>query len=120
MRLFSKITKAQRGGALIYFAIILILGSLVAITIAKYHSPERNISQNQQLDQKMAVISKALNTFVAKNGRLPCPASPGLSIGNANFGVESRDTNFECNASGLIANTAVGSIKYMGRCQQML
>ncbi|MBS0235738.1 MAG: hypothetical protein JSS50_00185 [Proteobacteria bacterium] len=105
----------QRGSALIYFGVILILGSIAVLTVAKYYGPKKDVEKQQILDQKLSKIAQAIDVFVGEQGRLPCPASPNIATGDASFGIESRDaTTRECNAAGIMANTTSGNIKYMG------
>lgn len=43
--------------------------------------------------QRLVTIRQALDTFAARNGYLPCPASRALSTSAANFGAEQRSGN---------------------------
>lgn len=57
------------------------------------------------------LIYNALGTFIATNGRLPCPANILLTKSDANYGVSVGDAG-TCSGSGIYASTASSNLVY--------
>lgn len=109
----SKNRKRQRGAAIIYFSAIMLVSAIVAAVAVRQYQPKKNYDWKSETVTKLNEIDNAIINFVASNGRLPCPAAPNVAIGDANYGVESRDTSFQCNAAS-IYSSGTGTQKYMG------
>ena len=104
---------AVRGFSLLELAIVLIIITLVAglgITLAGniMSGTDRVATQ-----QRLIVIRQALDTFVAKNGYLPCPANRALVPTDTNFGVELRSGTDCSPASPGMVKDGTGTV-YIG------
>lgn len=89
---FGKISgrnkKGSGGFSLIELAIIMtIVGLIAASTLETYRIYMKTKVLNDTSAHKNNV-SLALARFLADNGRLPCPADPGLPVGDPMAGVE--------------------------------
>ncbi|MCS6944687.1 MAG: prepilin-type N-terminal cleavage/methylation domain-containing protein [Sutterellaceae bacterium] len=71
--------------------VALLLGGLLALTAT--HTATQRVRDTEQL---LAQARQALLGFAAVNGRLPCPAAPGLPSGAAGAGVEQTPTATGC------------------------
>jgi prepilin-type N-terminal cleavage/methylation domain-containing protein len=82
------IKKNCEGFSLLELAVVLvIMGSFILISL---QVADKKAKQNQYVENKsrMDVVLNAMDKFVKRNGRVPCPANPRLRHTDANFGVE--------------------------------
>ena len=101
----------QSGFALLW--IILIMAGVATLFATK--SMERANSVKTGIVEESSVrrkqIELAINTFVANNKRLPCPADGALDKSNANRGKENRDVaTGDCNVVNAIASNQQSGI----------
>lgn len=78
----------SRGFTLVEIAIVLLIASIMLgfgakITVSLIEKSRKSITQNH-----LSVIQDALASYAQINFRLPCPADPTVSPGNANYGIE--------------------------------
>src|SRR6266498_2422475 len=79
--------RLQAGFSLIMTSVVLTVAALVFVSML----PGENGQSNQKiLDNagKLERVEEAMRGFMAKNGRLPCPADGQYSFNTANFGKE--------------------------------
>lgn len=82
--------------AMVLFIVTLLLTGLVP-TISSQLEQQRTNETRKQMDE----IQQALLGYAIANGRLPCPAKPGLATGTANAGIEATTGNTcACVAAG--------------------
>lgn len=85
MRMISK--HLQAGYTLLEFAIVVaILGVLVAGGLTVYQKRDESYKY-QETKRRIKVIDRALQSFYAVNGFLPCPANGAEPDGTALFGI---------------------------------
>ncbi len=78
----------HRGFSLVEMALVLLIVSLVLGGIITYINAQVVQARISSTNNKQQAIKAALISFVARNGRLPCPAIANLPLGNAAEGVE--------------------------------
>ena len=101
--------KSSEGMSLIATSLFMtVLGLLIASALNIYLKDQR-IRQVLDNDQKIARIELEMASFKAANidGRLPCPAAPGLALDDVNFG---REISNDCTAAAAVD----GSVKTAG------
>jgi len=80
--------QTQNGSSLIAMAImIVIVGSVLSAFINIYQN-QTTLEKDQETVEKNQVITSAINDFVMRNGRYPCPAPLNVPRDNIDFGVE--------------------------------
>lgn len=72
--------------------VILIISILLTGTISISNSSINN-KKIAQTKEKMAAIYKAMGIYLAKNGKLPCPAKINLTKSNSDYGVAVTSCN---------------------------
>jgi prepilin-type N-terminal cleavage/methylation domain-containing protein len=77
----------HRGFSLVELAIVLVIVALLTGGLLLGISAQRNATENTDARRQLENIREALLGFAMANGRLPCPATAGLSSGDANAGV---------------------------------
>lgn len=83
----------------------LLLGGLLMPLTAQY-----DLRRRQETEKSLADIREALIGFAAINGRLPCPAPPGIATGSAGAGIEATTAALGITTtSGPCGCTAAGS-----------
>lgn len=97
----------NRGFTLVEMTIVFVIMSLVltvgvsALT-AQYETVRLSTTRKNQ-----EIIQQALTNFIARNGRLPCPAVRGLAPGSAGYGVEAA-------TPGTCTGTATSGVSVTG------
>lgn len=104
----------QQGFALAVLAAIMLVTSVLVISATQKMQPLRDYAAHSKTSAKLSKIADALTAYVTTYSRLPCPASPTSILGDSTYGLESRDSSFECNATSIFSNITAGSKKYMG------
>ncbi|MFC1659029.1 LamG-like jellyroll fold domain-containing protein [Pseudomonadota bacterium] len=112
MNKINNIVRKRHGGfSFIAISIIMIfIGLVIYGTISEIVS-EGGLRKTQSTKQKLYAIENAINDFIVKEKRLPCPASLTEEFGSAAYGTEQFVTN-ACDSSGagifdgLLANGA--------------
>ena len=97
-----------RGFTLIEIAIALFLIGLVMSGVIALMTSLATSSRDKATRDRLAVIQVQLQSYVARTGRLPCPADPGAGSGSATFGLEAP-TPGTCTGA-----TALGTTGFFG------
>lgn len=79
---------AERGFSLIELTVVLVIIALLSSGLMLGLSAQRDIASNQDAQRQLDDAREALYGFAITNGRLPCPATPGLANTDANAGRE--------------------------------
>lgn len=108
----NKIKSKIKGFSLIELSIVLMI---LALSISTSLSLSYSINNKDKYDltvKNMERIHKALVVFLGINGRLPCPASPAVSILNSVFGQELTvaGTPQSCNTTFTNVNIFTGNV----------
>jgi type II secretory pathway pseudopilin PulG len=100
------INKKASGFSLLEVSIMLIILGIIATGAFSFIAIEIRKQSIITTNKKLDVIEDALLTYLAVNGRLPCPASPWQIASNTTFALERRisSTNCESTASTSIMN----------------
>ena len=93
---------------LIEMSVVLIIVSILFVGTFSSSSIVNSVRTSVSKD-KLEVIYSLMGTFLKNNKRLPCPASLGITIANANFGKEVRNPlDNKCLGSGIYASNNAG------------
>ncbi len=95
--------------------VILIIAAIAALTLA--NNINNNLTQKNKLtNDRIREIYKAMGIYLAKNGKLPCPAPINLTRDNANYGkAASTCTSAPSSGSGYWQSSdSVSSNVYYG------
>lgn len=84
----SRPTFAQNGFSLIELSIVMVIVALLSSGLIFGLGAQRTASANADARRQLDNIGETLSGFAIVNGRLPCPAKPTLSSGDANAGLE--------------------------------
>jgi prepilin-type N-terminal cleavage/methylation domain-containing protein len=110
-KIYNRLLKkynASSGFSLLELSVVLLILALL-ITGGMALSLQRiEIAKKDVTVRRMNNIEKALAVFLAKNGRLPCPASPSQLSSNTTFGAEQIST-VSLPAVCITANTDIAS-----------
>lgn len=87
-----------KGFSLLVVSAIIAIAAIAVITIISIVPAKHAITQKQDTLQQMQIIDMALQEFVSKNGRLPCPASPADTASSSQYGLEQR-VNYTCDST---------------------
>ncbi len=102
----------KQGFTLVEMAIVIVIMGLIAGTILSTLSSRMENTKIETTRTLMDNIQRALNTFMVRHHRLPCPANPDLSPDKAEYGLEQRGAN-TCN-NMVIKVTKTSNIDYIG------
>jgi prepilin-type N-terminal cleavage/methylation domain-containing protein len=83
--------RSQGGFTLLELTIVLAIVGLLAVGALKAVSALRENAGISETSKRLNTLVMALQTFLMKNNRLPCPADPKLPNTHSNFGLEARD-----------------------------
>src|SRR5919109_828104 len=83
--------RSQDGFTLLELAIVLVIVGLIAVGALKAASALRENVGISETSKRLDTLVMALQTFLMKNNRLPCPADPNLMLGK-----EERLPNGDC------------------------
>ncbi len=104
MKIYLSIKKS--GYSLLELSIVLAILGLMAGVFFDVSLFKKEIESVKNIDMQLKEIEEAIDTYVAKNGYLPCPARRTDAVGTANFGVST-----DCTAvapSGTVETSAGG------------
>jgi prepilin-type N-terminal cleavage/methylation domain-containing protein len=102
----------KTGFTLIEMAIVLVIIGLVLGTVMGALSALRSSAALTTTASREATIKTALSSFVAQNYRLPCPANPALTSGQAGYGMEAYTLAAGTNA--IVCSVNPVSTTYVG------
>jgi len=95
--------KRQRGALLLAVVGIILVLVLSAFAVLALQASQRSLAAATAAPARLSAIDDALAQFVARNRRLPCPASGLLADGALNAGVEAINlANGQCNPANQI------------------
>tara|TARA_R110002096_G_scaffold53317_11_gene138653 strand:- start:2543 stop:3820 length:1278 start_codon:yes stop_codon:yes gene_type:complete len=101
------------GFTLIEIAVVLFILSLLLVGGLNIIATQRSNLGFKQTINRMDRLFEAMQLFLVRNDRLPCPAIPTLAKSDAQFGLESIDET-PCEADQEIGSTGVywGTVPY--------
>lgn len=104
---------------LVELSITLLIAGILAVGYLSYKQFSKKYNLIIQTEDKLKVVEDALITFIAKNGRLPCPASPSQILTNTTFGKEQLNTSAQpatCNTTNtdIFTGDLTGDTLYYG------
>ena len=117
------------GFTLVELSVVLIIIALIIASTAPAYVKGADTARFTATKNKLVAITTALNTYYAKNHRLPCPASGSvtsttaagsLTTGQSGFGLEIYTTNgvgaCDLSVAGNSGNTTLptGTFRYLG------
>jgi prepilin-type N-terminal cleavage/methylation domain-containing protein len=88
--------RSQGGFTLLELTIVLAIVGLLAVGALKAASALRENAGISETSKRLNTLVMALQTFLMKHKRLPCPADPTLKDTEPNFGKEVRLDNGVC------------------------
>lgn len=105
-------SRLKTGFSLIEMSIVILIISILISGAISVSSAALNNAKIKVTQDRFDAIYKALGSFVAKNYRLPCPASLKLTKANANYGDEEGGGDCENEGDGIYASTTQPHIIY--------
>lgn len=97
--------------SLIELSVVILIISILAAGAMSFSTVALLNSKTKVTNDKMKAIYNALGTFVAKNYRLPCPASLKLTKSNAGYGAEAGSNNCT-EGDGIYSSTLESELIY--------
>lgn len=81
----------QRGFSLIWMSILITVASIIMVSILPGNEAGSYNAKSTADIKKLSRIEEAMRSFMATNGRRPCPADGQYPINTANFGKEAAN-----------------------------
>jgi prepilin-type N-terminal cleavage/methylation domain-containing protein len=98
----------NRGFTLVELAVVLaIFGLLLSIMVIPL-STQVDQQRFADTERQLNAVREALLGFAIANGRLPCPANPGIASGTANAGMENKPGTGCAAADGVVPWATLG------------
>jgi prepilin-type N-terminal cleavage/methylation domain-containing protein len=88
--------RRTKGFSLVELAIGLVIVAMIVSGLLMFTMTHNAVQRTQDTERLLAQARQALLGFAAVNGRLPCPAQPGLASGAAGAGQERPPTAAGC------------------------
>lgn len=108
----NKQLQAENGSSLIAMAIMTIVVGFMITGFLFIFQNQELINKDQETFKKSDVIAKAINDYVMRNGRLPCPAPLNAPRDSQFFGIEDPAQN--CNSANYYATGASNFVTSRG------
>lgn len=84
----TKLTVAQTGFSLLELSVALAVIALLASTVLTSLSSQRQTADEKTVNQQLIAAQDSLLAFAITQGRLPCPAMPGIANDTPGAGLE--------------------------------
>jgi prepilin-type N-terminal cleavage/methylation domain-containing protein len=108
-------TAVNRGFTLIEIAVVLVILTILLATLAIPITTQLNQKRAAETQKMLDLAQQALIGYASANGRLPCPATDGVTVGAVNsfgderFAVGGTATNGQCEYwTGYLPAVALG------------
>lgn len=100
----------KSGYTILELSIVLLILGIITLGLIGVFSFGNRINSHTLTESRMDIIQNAFVSFVAANGRLPCPAVWGLDQTNQEFGYEAsmQTIILNCNSNLLINSSGAG------------
>jgi hypothetical protein len=95
--------QGERGSSLLALCILVIILGLGSVYIADIFELWGDYRKENVTEERKQEIRLAIENFVQRNGRYPCPASLSVPVDAAGFGTEISN---DCSTAGAVAGTA--------------
>src|SRR5690242_20690488 len=80
--------RSQAGFSLVMMSVILTVAALIFVSVLPGGDTGGDNQKIISNTKKLERVEEAMRSFMAKNGRLPCPADGQYAFNDVNFGVE--------------------------------
>lgn len=98
--------------SLIELSVVILVISILAAGALSVSTVSLVNAKNKVTKERMEAIYKAIGTFVARNYRLPCPASLTIAKSSANYGTEDGSGDCATQGDGIYTSTIQSNIVY--------
>ncbi len=99
--------KRKKGFSLLELSIVIAIGAMIMAGMLKFLIAFAN-KQSAMINQNRAKeIQLAIEAFVVKNNRLPCPTNPSLPYTNVNYGAEALAADGTCDFTVTVNGASV-------------
>ncbi len=88
--------RGKKAFSLLELAIVIAISSILMVGLIDFLNSMSSITKEKANKSRVENLKNAINDFFAVNNRLPCPANPTLATTDANYGVESLNTDGIC------------------------
>ena len=100
----------RSGFSLIAATILVTAAAIVVVSVLPGQRPGDGSLKGRATVERLERIEKATTSFMALNGRRPCPADGSLDVNNANFGKEVGAAGTCTPTTGMLGPDATGHI----------